>query len=56
MAQISRTQHDALARFFSAISPFDLRWRYPLLGPDFDRLDRTSLRLAHLFNHLISAQ
>src|SRR2546430_8808232 len=23
--------------------------RYPLLGPDFHRLDRTSLRLAHLF-------
>src|SRR5881396_2521426 len=29
--------------------------RYPLLGPDFRRLDRTSLRLAHSFNHLISA-
>src|ERR1700716_2517699 len=29
--------------------------RYPLLGPDFHRLDRTSLRLAHLFNHLIGA-
>src|SRR5213083_788019 len=27
--------------------------RYPLLGPDFHRLDRTSLRLAHLFNHLV---
>src|ERR1700726_4179769 len=26
--------------------------RYPLLGPDFHRLDRTSLRLAHLFDHL----
>src|SRR5438445_264605 len=25
--------------------------RYPLLGPDFHRLDRTSLRLAHLFDH-----
>jgi hypothetical protein len=29
--------------------------RYPLLGPDFHRLDRTSLRLAHLFDHLIGA-
>src|SRR5256884_9581593 len=29
--------------------------RYPLLGPDFHRLDRTSLRLAHLFNHLVGA-
>src|SRR6188508_1483535 len=27
--------------------------RYSLLGPDFHRLDRTSLRLAHSFNHLI---
>src|SRR5215831_1677843 len=26
--------------------------RYPLLGPDFHRLDRTSLRLAHSLNHL----
>src|SRR6266571_9407087 len=30
--------------------------RYPLLGPDFHRLDRTSLRLAHSFDHLIGAQ
>src|SRR5437867_7146947 len=30
--------------------------RYSLLGPDFHRLDRTSLRLAHLFDHLIGAQ
>src|ERR1700760_1566537 len=29
--------------------------RYPLLGPDFHRLDRTSLRLAHSFNDLIGA-
>src|SRR5438876_5049400 len=29
--------------------------RYSLLGPDFHRLDRTSLRLAHLFNHLVGA-
>src|ERR1700747_1292283 len=29
--------------------------RYPLLGPDFHRLDRTSLRLAHSFDHLIGA-
>src|SRR5215831_7689142 len=28
--------------------------RYSLLGPDFHRLDRTSLRLAHSFNHLVS--
>src|SRR5215468_8323619 len=27
--------------------------RYSLLGPDFHRLDRTSLRLAHSFDHLI---
>ena len=27
--------------------------RYPLLGPDLHRLDRTSLRLAHLLDHLI---
>ena len=26
---------------------------YPLLGPDFHRQDRTSLRLAHLFDHLV---
>ena len=29
--------------------------RYSLLGPDFHRLDRTSLRLAHSFDHLICA-
>src|SRR5262245_15624585 len=29
--------------------------RYSLLGPDFHRLDRTSLRLAHSFNHLVGA-
>src|SRR5256885_2485950 len=27
--------------------------RYSLLGPDFHRLDRTSLWLAHLLDHLI---
>src|SRR5436190_23447215 len=27
--------------------------RYPLLGPDFHRLDSTSLRLAHSLDHLI---
>src|ERR1700751_184546 len=27
--------------------------RYSLLGPDFHRPDRTSLRLAHLFDHLV---
>src|SRR6516162_5943694 len=27
--------------------------RYSLLGPDFHRLDRTSLRLAHSLNHLV---
>src|SRR5262249_54003346 len=27
--------------------------RYPLLGPDLHRLDRTSLRLAHSLNHLV---
>src|SRR5438876_10247555 len=29
--------------------------RYPLLGPDFHRLDRTSLRLAHSLDHLVAA-
>src|SRR5437588_5942130 len=29
--------------------------RYPLLGPDLHRLDRTSLRLAHLLDHLVGA-
>src|ERR1700726_3795137 len=27
--------------------------RYSLLGPDLHRLDRTSLRLAHLLDHLV---
>src|SRR5947209_5330548 len=27
--------------------------RYSLLGPDFHRLDRTSLRLAHSLDHLV---
>src|ERR1700747_501913 len=30
--------------------------RYSLLGPDFHRLDRTSLRLAHSFDHLVGTQ
>src|SRR6266702_8700056 len=30
--------------------------RYPLLGPDFHRLDRTSLRLAHSLDHLVGTQ
>src|ERR1700749_2591802 len=30
--------------------------RYALLGPVFHRLDRTSLRLAHLFDHLVREQ
>src|SRR5215469_15427583 len=30
--------------------------RYALLGPDFHRLDRTSLRLAHSFDHLVGAE
>ena len=29
--------------------------RYSLLGPDFHRLDRTSLRLAHSFDDLVGA-
>src|ERR1700756_2197380 len=29
--------------------------RYSLLEPDFHRLDRTSLRLAHLFDHLVGS-
>src|SRR5437660_5095161 len=29
--------------------------RYSLLGPDFHRLDRTSLWLAHLLDHLVGA-
>ena len=29
--------------------------RYSLLGPDLHRLDHTSLRLAHLFDHLVGA-
>src|SRR6266704_98153 len=29
--------------------------RYPLLGPDFHRLDRTSLRLAHSLDDLVGA-
>src|SRR5215472_4564680 len=29
--------------------------RYSLLGPDFHRLDCTSLRLAHSFDHLVGA-
>jgi len=29
--------------------------RYSLLEPDFHRLDRTSLRLAHLFDHFVGA-
>src|SRR6202011_1844233 len=28
---------------------------YSLLGPDLHRLDRTSLRLAHFFDHLVGA-
>src|SRR4030088_3354726 len=28
--------------------------RYSLLGPDLHRLDRTSFRLAHLFDHIVN--
>src|SRR5215510_14191885 len=30
--------------------------RYPLLGPDFHRLDRTSLRLAHSLDRLVGSR
>jgi hypothetical protein len=30
--------------------------RYSLLGPDFHRLDRTSLRLAHSLDHLVGTE
>ena len=44
-----------VSRASLSAAPVPRSGRYPLLGPDFHRLDRTSLRLAHLFDHLVCA-
>jgi hypothetical protein len=44
---------NVFAPFFQGLKDATLGERYSSLGPDLHRLDRTSLRLAHLFDHLI---
>src|SRR5215471_11296789 len=51
--------NEACDRVFGFLWPRNTHYQAgatPLLGPDFHRLDRTSLRLAHSFNHLVGAR
>src|SRR5437899_5427074 len=60
LSWLNPTPH-TLAVYSSPLSPAATQHslpsgRYPLLGPDFHRLDRTSLRLAHSLDHLVGAR
>src|SRR6266705_1495721 len=61
LSRLNPTPHAIAVYASSPLSPAVTqhslpRGRYPLLGPDSHRLDRTSLRLAHSFDHLVGAQ
>src|SRR5438445_13595703 len=61
LSRLNPTPHAIAVYASSPLSPVATQHslpsgRYPLLGPDFHRLDRTSLRLAHSFNHLVCAR
>ena len=61
LSRLNPTPHAIAVYASSPLSPVATQHslpsgRYPLLGPDFHRPDRTSLRLAHSFNHLVGAQ
>src|SRR5256886_16007186 len=57
LSRLNPTPHAIAVYASSPLSPMATQHslpsgRYPLLGPDLHRLDRTSLRLAHPFDHL----
>src|SRR6516225_1893366 len=59
LSRLNPTPHAIAVYASSPLSPVATQHslpsgRYPLLGPDFHRPDRTSLRLAHSFDHLVS--
>ena len=58
LSRLNPTPHAIAVYASSPLSPVATQHslpsgRYPLLGPDFHRPDRTSLRLAHSFDHLV---
>src|SRR6185436_5297441 len=60
LSRLNPTPHAIAVYASSPLSPVATQHslpsgRYPLLGPDFHRLDRTSLRLAHSFDDFVSA-
>ena len=60
LSWLNPTPHTIAVYASSSLSPAATQHslpsgRYPLLGPDFHRLDRTSLRLAHSLDHLVGA-
>src|SRR6201981_1362994 len=61
LSRLNPTPHAIAVYASSPLSPVATQHslpsgRYPLLGPDFHRPDRTSLRLAHSFDHLLGAR
>src|ERR1700756_401724 len=61
LSRLNPTPHAIAVYASSPLSPVATQHslpsgRYPLLGPDFHRPDRTSLRLAHSFDHLVGAR
>src|SRR5690348_6585177 len=60
LSRLNPTPHAIAVDASSPLSPVTTQHslpsgRYPLLGPELHRLDRTSLRLAHSFDHLVRA-
>ena len=60
LSRLNPTPHAIAVYASSPLSPVATQHslpsgRYPLLGPDFHRPDRTSLRLAHSLDHLVGA-
>src|SRR6516162_8816357 len=58
LSRLNPTPHAIAVYASSPLSPVATQHslpsgRYPLLGPDFHRPDRTSLRLAHSLDHLV---
>ena len=58
LSRLNPTPHAIAVYASSPLSPVATQHSLPsgcysLLGPDFHRLDRTSLRLAHLFDHFV---
>src|SRR6516165_11141080 len=60
LSRLNPTPHAIAVYASSPLSPVATKHslpsgRYSLLGPDFHRLHRTSLRLAHSLDHLVGA-